>query len=150
MWFNAITAFFSAGFLTGTYFIIDNSINDCANIRLTLYTVIFLHTVNIIIALINLINKEEQLCFSGMICGLFLFEMSILIFMQFVYFDSQGNRCISTAPDLYFWLMGQILVFYMGAAVVICHFFRKFCQDDEDDDEYKNNSGVQVDKETLA
>ena len=25
--------------------------------------------------------------------------------------------------------MGQILAFYMGFAVVICYFFRKFCQD---------------------
>ena len=27
--------------------------------------------------------------------------------------------------------MGQILAIYMGLAIVICHFFRKFCQDPE-------------------
>ena len=25
--------------------------------------------------------------------------------------------------------MGQILAVYMGLAIVVCHFFRKFCQD---------------------
>jgi len=32
----------------------------------------------------------------------------------------------------------QILVFYMSFIVIVCHFFRKFCQDDEvEDDEFK-------------
>jgi hypothetical protein len=44
--------------------------------------------------------------------------------------------------------MGQILVIYMGLAVVVCHFFRKFCQDpqleegEEGDIEMKQNSAA--------
>jgi hypothetical protein len=41
--------------------------------------------------------------------------------------------------------MGQILVFYMGFAVVICHFLRKFCQDDDEvDDEYNKRDNVRA------
>ena len=32
-------------------------------------------------------------------------------------------------PHVYFWLMGEILFFYMLTAFVVCYFFRKFCQD---------------------
>jgi heme/copper-type cytochrome/quinol oxidase subunit 2 len=39
------------------------------------------------------------------------------------------------APDLYFWLMGQILLLYIGIAFILCYFFRKFCQNPGDDDE---------------
>ena len=71
--------------------------------------------------------------------------------MQIVYFESQGERCMTIEPQLYFWLMGQILVFYMGFAVVICHFFRKFCQDDDEvDDEYNKQEDMRVSKEELA
>ena len=32
-------------------------------------------------------------------------------------------------PVLYFWLMGQILFFYVVMTLVVCIFFRKYCQD---------------------
>lgn len=28
----------------------------------------------------------------------------------------------------------------MGLAVIICHFFRKFCQDEDEDEEYRNKN----------
>ena len=39
----------------------------------------------------------------------------------------------------------------MGFAVVICHFFRKFCQDDDEvDDEYNKQEDMKASKEELA
>ena len=32
-------------------------------------------------------------------------------------------------PDIYFWLMSEILFFYCLTAFVVCYFFRRFCQD---------------------
>ena len=32
-------------------------------------------------------------------------------------------------PDVYFFLMGEILYFYVLTAFVICYFFRRFCHD---------------------
>ena len=50
--------------------------------------------------------------------------------MQVSYFSSQYSNCMnSTGAPFYWWTMGQILAVYMGLAIVICHFFRKFCQD---------------------
>ena len=44
--------------------------------------------------------------------------------------------------------MGQILAIYMGMAIVICHFFRKFCQDPElsEDETPKNEKGKTIDE----
>ena len=52
------------------------------------------------------------------------------MFMQFTYFEAQGNKCMTASPDLYFWLMFQILVIWVGFAVIVCHFFRKYCQEE--------------------
>eukprot|EP00354_Favella_ehrenbergii_P005638 CAMPEP_0170465600 /NCGR_PEP_ID=MMETSP0123-20130129/9888_1 /TAXON_ID=182087 /ORGANISM="Favella ehrenbergii, Strain Fehren 1" /LENGTH=68 /DNA_ID=CAMNT_0010731547 /DNA_START=470 /DNA_END=676 /DNA_ORIENTATION=+ len=32
-------------------------------------------------------------------------------------------------PDVYFWLMGEILFFYCLSVGIVCYFFRRFCQD---------------------
>ena len=90
----------------------------------------------------NLCGLETKCCNLTMI-GIFLtFEILILVWMQVSYFYSQSRDCMTAAPDLYFWLCGQILVVYMGLAVIICHFFRKFCQepDEEEDAEYRRES----------
>jgi hypothetical protein len=37
---------------------------------------------------------------------------------------------MTASPDLYFWLMFQILVIWVSFATIVCHFFRKYCQDE--------------------
>ena len=58
--------------------------------------------------------------------------MGIFLFMQFTYFESQANKCMNSTPQLYFWLMFQILVIWVGFAIIVCHFFRKYCQVEPD------------------
>ena len=61
-----------------------------------------------------------------------------MVYMQIVYFESQS--CITETPLMYFWLMAQILIFYVVVVLTLCFFFRKFCGDpqlDESDDEGK-------------
>ena len=72
IWFNVLTVFFSAGFLTGTYFILDTNPNDCGNIKVVLWIIIMLHTTNIVICLINLVG-----------------------------FDYNWHNFVSTMPELY-------------------------------------------------
>ena len=62
-----------------------------------------------------------------MSCAFFIFEVTVLIYIQIAYFESQ--LCIGDTPLMYFWLMSQILLFYIVLVVVVCYFFRKFCQD---------------------
>ena len=40
-----------------------------------------------------------------------------------------NSFCIRNTALMYFWLMGQILVFYAVVVLTVCFFFRKFCQD---------------------
>ena len=144
LWFNLLICFFSIGFLTGTYFILDYNVNDCGGLRMVLYGVIVLHFINIFMTLLNLCNCETKCCNMAMISIFLTFEILILVWMQVSYFYSQSRDCMTAAPDLYFWLCGQILVVYMGLAVIICHFFRKFCQDPEEaereDEKYRRDT----------
>lgn len=135
MWFNLLVAFFSAGFLTGTYLVLTSSTNDCSGLALNLYVIICLHSSNIIMCLVNLCGLETKICNQNAVCCYMLFELAVLVFMQVSYFNSQYNDCFRIAPDLYLWTMGQILAVYMGLAIVICHFFRKFCQDPDPEEE---------------
>ena len=101
-----MTAFFSSGLLVGTYFVLEDNDADCGGLRFNMYLIIALHFVNIIVSLLMLLKCEVKLCNSNMICGFFIFEFTMLTFMQVTYFGSQYNRCISASPDLYFWTMG--------------------------------------------
>ena len=91
-----------------------------------------MHMMNVIIALLNLTGKETKICTSTCVCVFSIFELVLLVWMNVAYFDAQIKGCIGTEPVLYFWLMAQILVLYVGMTIVVCHMFRKFCQDDED------------------
>ena len=88
MWFNFLTAFFSGGFLAGTYMVLDNNGTDCGNLRFNMYLIICLHGVNIFMCLINLCKLEVKLCNQNAICGFVIFELSMLTFMQVTYFSS--------------------------------------------------------------
>ena len=81
-------AFFSMGFLTGTYLVLDNSVTDCGGIRFILWLVIVMHTLNILVTFINLCGLETKIFNSNMVCGFSLFEIGVLIFMQVTYFES--------------------------------------------------------------
>ena len=137
LWFNLLIVFFSLGFATGTYFILEQEkyTEACGGIYIVLWAVICLHAINSLVCLINLCGLEVKLCNSNMVCCFGIFEMTILVWMQVTYFRSQEDSCMTNAPVYYFWLMLQILVVYLGFVLVICHFFRKFCQDPEEEED---------------
>ena len=60
--------------------------------------------------------------------GVVVYDMIILTWAQVTYFQSQETNCIDTVPILYFWLMGQILFFYVVLAFVLCYMCRTHCQ----------------------
>ena len=137
--FNAFATLVSIGMAVGTYLVLSaEPIVDCGGIRLTLWLVFSLHIVNSVEMFINLTGLEKALCSSFWVCLFMIFEVTILIYMQVTYFESQVENlalnkvsCHSVTPLLYFWLMGQILTFYIGIVVVVCYFFRQHCQDPE-------------------
>ena len=95
-----------------------------------------MHIVNSIVGLINLTPLYKifwHLLPSTITVGIILYEIGMLIFMQITYFTAQDNSCMSTAPDLYFWMMAMIFIQYVALAVVLCYFVRKIDIDDTDD-----------------
>eukprot|EP00347_Sterkiella_histriomuscorum_P007072 403350357 len=89
-----------------------------------------MHIVNAFETILNLVGLEKKLCNNYMVCGFFIFEITVLVYMQVVYFEAMASSyCITRTALMYFWLMGQILVFYFVVVLTVCFFFRKFCQD---------------------
>ena len=74
----------------------------------------------------------------------------MLVFMQIAYFNSQDDNCLYNAPNLYFFLMGQILTLYLGGAVVLCYFVRKVCQDPQLEAESQKQEAVYDKAKELA
>ena len=88
-----------------------------------------LHAVNALFSLMALCGLEKRLCISHVMLALVIYDGIVLIWSQCVYFKSQKYNCNLEMTDVYFWLMGEILFFYLLTAFVICYFFRRFCQD---------------------
>ena len=92
-WFNLLTVFFSAGFMGGTYMVMKNQ-SACSTIDAVLYSVLALHTFNIVIAFINLIGRDWVFVdLPSLVCGIVLFELGVLTFMQIGYFEAMELKC---------------------------------------------------------
>ena len=55
-----------------------------------------------------------------------------------------------SSPKAYFWLMAQILIIYVGMGLVVCHFFRKFCQDPDEEEVSRVEDADPQDNEVTA
>ncbi len=63
-----------------------------------------MHIVNAFETLLNITGLEKKLCTGISMSIFFVFEMTVLVFMQVSYFES--SICMNQTPLLYFWLMG--------------------------------------------
>lgn len=88
MWFNLCTTLGSIGLAIGTYFILDSSLRECsaADLKITLWLVFAMHIVNAIETLLNFTGLERRLCVGPIMCVFFIFEVTILVYMQVIYF----------------------------------------------------------------
>ena len=55
---NVATLFMAGAFIYFTYYILDENVTDCGGIRIVLLCNIILHTMNILVTLINLSGFE--------------------------------------------------------------------------------------------
>ena len=88
-----------------------------------------LHISTMIFSTMALCGLEKMLCHKYILLALLIFDLIVLIWSQTVYFNAQQYNCSIEMPDVYFFLMGEILYFYVLTAFVICYFFRRFCHD---------------------
>ena len=137
-WFNFFVSVLSIVLAVGCWYvqkINHESGTSCGGLKGTIWITFFMHIVNSVIGIINLTPLYK--CFwnllpSTVALGLILYEIGMLMFMQFTYFEAQNASCMSTAPDLYFWMMAMIFIQYVALGVVLCYFVRKIDIDDTD------------------
>ena len=92
-----------------------------------------------------LFGLEKKLCNTCWLTIFIVFDGVILFFAQNTYFKSQMTNCMATVPQLYFWLMSQIMLVYVLAVFMICWLFRKHCQD-PNMEEVENDQEAQFEK----
>jgi len=69
---NITLLFVASGLIYGTFYIVENS-QDCGNIVFILYVNIILHSLNIMVALINICGFETKVFNCNIVCGLVIF-----------------------------------------------------------------------------
>ena len=99
-----IATLISLGLAVGTFVIVWEAEYDCAmpSLKVPLWLIGFMHLVNCLETIINLTGCEKHLCSCLFGCIFFSFEITVLIYMQVVYFDARD--CMRQTPLLYFWL----------------------------------------------
>ena len=99
----------------------------CMSMYVVCWAMFMLHICNFLFNCLALCGLEKRICISQVLLALVIFDGVVLIWAQATYFKSQSVDCNIKKPDIYFWLMGEILFFYLLSAFVVCYFFRKFC-----------------------
>ena len=79
--FNIFTTLGSIGLAVGTYLVLLNQEEDCAGMKTALWMVFVMHIVNIFETLFNIAGLEKKLCNGYMVCGFFIFELTVLVYM---------------------------------------------------------------------
>jgi len=91
--FNIGSTLISIAMAVGTFFVIKGHDGpDCKSLKSTLYMVLAMHAVNTVEAIINLIGLERKICSGFVACMFFLFEATVILYMQVVYFGSMANQ----------------------------------------------------------
>ena len=88
LWFNFIGIILSILCAIGTALVVSYESGTClvGNLKIALWLVFAMHIVNTIEAFINLFGCEKKICTGMMMCGFFVFEITILVYMQVIYF----------------------------------------------------------------
>ena len=102
---------------------------ECIGMHVVIWMWFALHISNAMFSAMALCNLEKKLCHTYVMLALLIFDLIVLVWSQTVYFNAMAYNCQLEMPEVYFFLMGEILYFYVLTAFVVCYFFRRFCQD---------------------
>jgi len=94
---------------------------------LACWTMLGLYGMMFVFHLILLFHLEFKMCNSLAFYVVIATDVVILAWANITYFESQTTNCMDTVPVLYFWLMGQILFFYVLLWLLVCWVGRNFC-----------------------
>jgi hypothetical protein len=129
MWTNLFLILVSVVMGVGSMFVLGVNPSECAGIRMVSWAMFYLHVMNFLTACLCLCGLEKKWCGGWAFIAFFVVVGIILVWANVTYFQSQKETCINSNAPLYFWLMGEIMFYYVFAFMVVCFFFRKFCDD---------------------
>ena len=102
---------------------------QCYGLVNVLYLFYIMHVINAFTAFVCLVGLDKIMC-SGIMMLIFLVANIVtLAWGQSTYFKSMRINCLNMVPAAYLWSMFETLFFYIMITVIICYFFRKYCQD---------------------
>lgn len=132
MKFRRIVLIFSIIFAGITILILVGDPRECqtSNLKLGLWLAFSIHMSSFILLLFHFIGLGFILRKLGRLLGLYYFYMVGAMFAtQVIFFKSSG--CNVTAPLLYFWVMLNIIMFYMLVAYGIALWGAYICWESE-------------------
>ncbi len=130
--FRRIILIFSIIFAGITMLILVGDPRECetSNLKLGLWLAFSIHISAFILLLFHFIGLGFILKKLGRLLGLYYFYMvGAMFFTQVIFFRSKG--CQVTAPLLYFWVMLNIVMFYMLVAYGIALWGAYICWESE-------------------
>lgn len=108
--FNTVVLIVSILFIVCNFFVgrLNETKNEgatCGNLSGVRYIDYVLHSVNVIITIINLTGLNAKLCHGNIVLGAFIFELIMLGWKQLIYFQAQSEEpsCMRVTPALYWW-----------------------------------------------
>lgn len=129
------------GLAAGTFVINKNQEGECLGISSALYLIMANHVVNATVCFLFFSGMERKLCSAFGLTVFSVLQVTVLFYSQTVYFEAMNPTpnpldatltpasCTTQTPQRYFWLMAQILVFYISFFVLVCVIYRKYFQD---------------------
>jgi hypothetical protein len=118
---NLVSTVLTVGLAIATLAILKSDPTKCdaSHLRITLWLMLGMHLVNTVEAVCGLTGFDKIFC--GCICtiGFFVYEVAVLVYMQVVFYSS--GPCEQQTPVQYWWLLGNIIV-YFGFLAVACYY----------------------------
>ena len=84
-----------------------------------------MHVINITEAICGLTHLDKIFCGCICVIGFFLYEVAVLIYMQVVYY--RDSYCSEQVPQQYYWLLVNIVVYFIFLAVTLVFQIRGLC-----------------------
>ncbi|CDW86213.1 UNKNOWN [Stylonychia lemnae] len=130
MKFRRVVLVFSIVFATITMLILISDTPDCERLRLGLWMAFSIHFTSFLLLLFHFIGLGFILKKLGRILGIYYFYMvGAMFYTQIIFF--QSKECNIMAPLLYFWVMLNIIMFYVLVAYGIALWGAYICWESE-------------------
>ncbi len=124
---NLISAIVTLGCAVGTLIVLNSETASCSGskMRLTMWAMLGMHAINVTEQLCSMTGLDRVFCGCLCIVGFFLYEIAVLIYMQSILYSNP--HCKQETPEQYWWLLTNIIVYYVLTIVTLYFYFRSVC-----------------------